>query len=150
MKVSYSILKKIIREELGRIADVREPSEVGAVEDAWAGGKDLDDPFVWMTPDRKADEEKPPKRRPIQEGNEVEEQVKRLVDVVGYLSAARDDLEEAIKFEQNLPDGDVDLYDDLHNSVDSVFTEIKNALGAVSRGKIVKPDDIKMDLPGEE
>ena len=36
MYLTLSQLRKVIREELGRISDVKDPAEVGAVEDAAA------------------------------------------------------------------------------------------------------------------
>ncbi len=94
MYVTLSQLKKVIREELGRISDVKDPAEVGAVEDAWAGGDDLVDPFEFVPADRKSDEEKPPKRKPLKEQNDNSIKVKKLADVLAYLAAAQDDLDE--------------------------------------------------------
>ena len=156
MYLTLSQLRKVIREELGRISDVKDPAEVGAVEDAWAGGDDLVDPFEYVPADRKADEEKPPKRKPLKEQNDNSIKVKKLADVLAYLAAAQDDLDELTRQEYNLnqgslEDSDTDLFSDLHDSVDAVYSEVKNAISALAQGNVVRASDVtQIDLPGDD
>ena len=131
-------------------------SEGGAVEDAWAGGDDLVDPFEYVPADRKADEEKPPKRKPLKEQNDNSIKVKKLADVLAYLAAAQDDLDELTRQEYNLnqdslEDSDTDLFSDLHDSVDAVYSEVKNAISALAQGNVVRASDVaQIDLPGDD
>ena len=95
-------------------------------------------------------------KKPLKEQNDNSIKVKKLADVLAYLAAAQDDLDELTRQEYNLnqdslEDSDTDLFSDLHDSVDAVYSEVKNAISALAQGNVVRASDVaQIDLPGDD
>ena len=59
MKISRATLDKLIREEIKYALQAKNPADIKAVEDAWAGGEDLVKPFEFVPEDQPSDMDKP-------------------------------------------------------------------------------------------
>ena len=148
MKISSSTLDKLIREEIKYALQAKDPADIKAVEDAWAGGEDLVSPFEFVPEDQPSDMDKPARREPIKENFDPKYSGSIVVESLQKLATIVDDLIEAQMHEVNHggEDGDPQLFSDLIDSVEAMQTEFKNALDVLSdRGAGASRDDLSIE-----
>ena len=134
MKISRATLDKLIREEIKYALQAKNPADIKAVEDAWAGGEDLVKPFEFVPEDQPSDMDKPAKREPIKENFDPKYSGSIVVESLQKLATIVDDLIEAQMHEVNHggEDGDPQLFSDLIDSVEAMQTEFKNSLDVLN------------------
>jgi hypothetical protein len=84
--MSLDLIQKIIEEEVRNALDYAKPSEVETVEDAWAGGEDLEEPIEHVPADVPADVEVPQAKvgpiKDIKNENVVKIDISQLKSIV--------------------------------------------------------------------